>query len=338
MRKADERLAYAVLSAVEEIPAGRVASYGQIARLIGRERNARLVGRILSDAERYGDYPCHRVVNHAGRLAPGFPEQRRRLEEEGVTFRDAEHVDMAVCQMKEDGMETEHGAGETASADCLEALAAFRHLRVRPEALAAFGFRRTKDGGWRYAAPIIDGALSCAVTFGGTAGVPEVRVTDTATGDDYALWRMAGAVGRFVGRVRQETAALLARVAAACCEREVFKSEQTHRIVGHARDTWGEDLEYLWKRFPENAVLRRRDTRKWYAAILRLSRRKLGFDSDETVEILDLRTTDATARLGARALPGYHMNKKNWYTVVLDGTVPFATLADLLAASRDRAV
>lgn len=67
-----ETLAYEVLSVVEEIPAGKVATYGQIARLIGRPRNARLVGRILRGAEQYGSYPCHRVVNHAGRLAPGL--------------------------------------------------------------------------------------------------------------------------------------------------------------------------------------------------------------------------------------------------------------------------
>ena len=64
----NEDLIYEILSVVEEIPAGCVATYGQIARLIGREKNARLVGKALSQAQYYGDYPCHRVVNHAGRL------------------------------------------------------------------------------------------------------------------------------------------------------------------------------------------------------------------------------------------------------------------------------
>lgn len=62
----NEDLIYEILSVVEEIPAGCVATYGQIARLIGREKNARLVGKALSQAQYYGDYPCHRVVNHAG--------------------------------------------------------------------------------------------------------------------------------------------------------------------------------------------------------------------------------------------------------------------------------
>ena len=90
----DKDLIYEVLSVVEEIPEGRVATYGQIARLTGRDRNARLIGKILSMAEFYGNYPCHRVVNHSGRTAPGFWDQRRLLEAEGVGFRANGCVDL----------------------------------------------------------------------------------------------------------------------------------------------------------------------------------------------------------------------------------------------------
>ena len=90
----DTSLIYEILSVVEEIPEGRVASYGQIARLIGREKNARLVGKVLSMSGLYGNYPCHRVVDHAGRLAPHFREQRERLSDEGVTFKPNGCVDM----------------------------------------------------------------------------------------------------------------------------------------------------------------------------------------------------------------------------------------------------
>ena len=90
----NEDLIYEILSVVEEIPEGCVATHGQIARLTGREKNARLVGRVLSMAEYYGRYPCHRVVNHAGRTAPGWPEQRALLEDEGVTFKPNGHVDL----------------------------------------------------------------------------------------------------------------------------------------------------------------------------------------------------------------------------------------------------
>ena len=93
-RVLDDELAYEVLSVVAEIPAGCVASYGQIARLIGRPKNARLVGKVLKDSQFYGEYPCHRVVNHAGRLVPGWEEQAALLAEEGVELKDDAHVDM----------------------------------------------------------------------------------------------------------------------------------------------------------------------------------------------------------------------------------------------------
>lgn len=93
-----EELVYEILSVVEEIPEGKVATYGQIARLIGKEKNARLVGKVLSMSQYYGEYPCHRVVNHAGRLVPGWREQRDLLRRENVRLKDENHVDLRQCQ------------------------------------------------------------------------------------------------------------------------------------------------------------------------------------------------------------------------------------------------
>ena len=96
-----ENLIYEILSVVEEIPEGRVATYGQIARLIGREKNARLVGKVLSMAGYYGKYPCHRVVNHAGRLAPGWPEQKDLLRQEGGSLKNENHVNLKEYQWQD---------------------------------------------------------------------------------------------------------------------------------------------------------------------------------------------------------------------------------------------
>ncbi|MBK0395885.1 MGMT family protein [Kingella bonacorsii] len=98
MRLKNDRLAYEILSAVAEIPCGKVATYGQIARLIGRDKNARLIGSVLRHAADYGDYPCHRVVNAAGRLVPGWVRQADLLREEGVVLKDESHVCLKTYQ------------------------------------------------------------------------------------------------------------------------------------------------------------------------------------------------------------------------------------------------
>ena len=85
---------------VRQVPAGRVVSYGQVARLMGEPRKARFVGFAMhASPGMAGGVPCHRVVFADGRLAPGFAfggpgEQRRMLEEEGVGFLPDGRVDM----------------------------------------------------------------------------------------------------------------------------------------------------------------------------------------------------------------------------------------------------
>ena len=219
-------------------------------------------------------------------------------------------------------------------ASCLTTNEMFRRLRARPETFAAFGFTK-KTGGWECSTPIVGGTFSCVVTINKAGEVSE-RVVDCATGDEYVQHRVAAAVGAFVGRVRQEVDAFLERIAAACFERDVFKTDPARLIVEFARKNWGDELEFLWKQFPDYAVLRRTDTQKWYAILMRLPRRKLGFDSDEAVEIIDLRRTSDTD--DPRYLPGYHMNKKSWMTIVLDGTVSLDEITGILSASYDCAI
>ena len=78
-----------VLRLVARIPRGRVATYGQVAALVGRPRSARAVGQVMRDAD---GVPWHRVVNSLGGISrrprvSGMVTQRIRLEQEGVQFR-----------------------------------------------------------------------------------------------------------------------------------------------------------------------------------------------------------------------------------------------------------
>lgn len=97
---ADESFFERVYELVRQIPAGRVASYGQVARMLGEPRKARFVGFAMhASPGMAGGVPCHRVVFKDGRLAAAYAfggsgVQRSMLEEEGVGFLDDGRVDM----------------------------------------------------------------------------------------------------------------------------------------------------------------------------------------------------------------------------------------------------
>lgn len=88
-----------VYEVVKRIPKGKVATYGQIAWMVGNPRASRAVGYALHCNPMPGVVPCHRVVNRQGRLAPGFAFggpgiQRELLESEGIVVNEDGYVDL----------------------------------------------------------------------------------------------------------------------------------------------------------------------------------------------------------------------------------------------------
>ncbi len=91
-----------VYDVVKQIPLGKVATYGQIAKLCGNKRMSRQVGWALHVNPNPYETPCHRVVNRRGKLAPAFAfggidVQKQLLLKEGVIFTDEDTVDLAAC-------------------------------------------------------------------------------------------------------------------------------------------------------------------------------------------------------------------------------------------------
>lgn len=96
-----------VFKVVKQIPEGKVASYGQVARMIGAPRASRFVGFAMRGNPEPGVIPCHRVVFKDGRICEGYafggPEiQRKLLEDEGVAFLDDIHIDMSAHEWMPD--------------------------------------------------------------------------------------------------------------------------------------------------------------------------------------------------------------------------------------------
>lgn len=111
----------------------------------------------------------------------------------------------------------------------------------------------------------------------------------------------------------------------------IWKNDYTKKVISYVHHTYGDELEFLWPKFPNNAIWRRKDSGKWYAALLSVSKKKLGIDSDDIVEIIDLRVDPEILTFlvdNKKYYPGYHMNKRHWCTIILDGSV---TLEEIYA-------
>lgn len=183
---------------------------------------------------------------------------------------------------------------------------------------------------------IADGELRLAVSVD-SSGVVRADTYDVDSGEPYTLYR-SEATGAFVGSVRTTIEDILSEISESCFDPDVFKSECAKRIIAHVREEYGEEPEYLWKNFPNNAILRRRDNRKWYAALLTTRRKNIGASGDEDVEIIDLRGEPETIRAlidGKKYFPGWHMNKKHWFTMCMDAPAGFDEICSRLKESRD---
>lgn len=107
-------------------------------------------------------------------------------------------------------------------------------------------------------------------------------------------------------------------------------------ILAYAKEKHDTTPEYLWQNLPTYAVLRNSNNRKWYAVFMDVPKSKLGRAGEEYIDILDVKCDPALIGSLLKEdgiLPGYHMNKGNWITILLDGTVSTEKVLFLLDLS-----
>ena len=165
-------------------------------------------------------------------------------------------------------------------------------------------------------------------------GLVRVKLIDGETGEPFTLFNVVGAQGGYVQNLRSECEKVLKDIAEKCCEQEIFKSDEAKKVIEHIHKKYGDELEFLWEKFPENAICRRKDNKKWYVAFIRLPKNKLSLNGTEKVDILDVRSDEVEKLIDNKTiLPAYHMNKKNWVTILLDGNGDLKTVYDLVDKS-----
>ncbi len=188
--------------------------------------------------------------------------------------------------------------------------------------LLEFGFAE-KDECFFYSRKILRGAFELRI-FADKKGKIDWDVWDLAMNEVYPLVKVSTVSGAFVGKVRLACDEVFQEIIDKCGNAEVFKSYYAKLVQNYVREKYGDEFEYLWEKFPDNAVFRRGDNQKWYGAVLTVAKNKLGLAGGEKIEVLDLRGEPEEIQHlvdGEKYFAGHHMNKQHWFTICLDGMV-----------------
>ena len=197
-----------------------------------------------------------------------------------------------------------------------------KYKKIDTKKMLSFGFVKN-DGIYVYKTDILDGQFYIELTVSNGEKL-FVRVVEKEFDEEYTLHLVPEAVGSFVGAVRGEVEEILEKFEHKCCEKEIFKWKQTYAVIEYVKNTYGSDIEFLWEKSPDSAVFRRSDNKKWYGIIMTVPFKRLGVDSDKEAEVVNLKASPENIdRIidSKSVFPAYHMNKKNWFTVVLDGSI-----------------
>ena len=205
--------------------------------------------------------------------------------------------------------------------------------QINEEKLLEFGFVKNEDS-FVYVRRIPEIQMTARVEILNSRLT--TKLTDDFSGEEYVLHIVPSAVGSFVGQVREYHEKLLDDILENCFDRDAFAEKQSKELIKYVSEKYGGALEYLWEDTPDNAIWRRRDNKKWYAALLTVSRSKLGLQGDKRAEIINLKASpERVAELLKLQgiFPAYHMNKKHWYTVLLDCTLKTEFICSLIDES-----
>ena len=207
----------------------------------------------------------------------------------------------------------------------------FKSYQFNQEKARAYGFVES-SGVWTYSCMILQGDFVMTVSI--TADNVNFQVFDQEMGDLYPQVHMESMTGSFVASVREACLEILYQIRKACFDVQDFICPQTKRIMAQIQEKYGNQLEYLWEKSPDTAVLRHEGNKKWYAVLMKISWDKLEKGREGLVEAVNLKHDQVADLLSKKGIyPAFHMNKRYWISVALDDTLSDEMVLELIEQS-----
>ena len=207
----------------------------------------------------------------------------------------------------------------------------FKAYQFNSKKAKEYGFIENQ-GVWTYSLTILKGDFLMKITVEDSDLT--FQVFDQETGELYPQVHMESMRGTFVGSVREACLEVLYSIRKACFEVQEFLCPQTKRIMAFVQEKFGNQLEYLWEKSPDTAVLRHEDNQKWYAILMRISWDRLDKGRDGLVEAVNLKHDQVADLLSQNGIyPAFHMNKRYWISLPLDDTLTDEKVLELFERS-----
>lgn len=207
----------------------------------------------------------------------------------------------------------------------------FKSYQFNQEKARAYDFLES-SGVWTYSCQILQGDFVMVVSI--TADNVSFQVFDRETGDLYPQVHMESMRGSFVGSVREACLEILYQIRKTCFDVQDFIFPQTKRIMTQVQEKYGNQLEYLWEKSPDTAVLRHEGNQKWYAVLMRIPWDKLDKGREGLVEAVNLKHDQVADLLSQKGIyPVFHMNKRYWISVAFDDTLSDEEVLELIERS-----
>jgi len=148
------------------------------------------------------------------------------------------------------------------------------------------------------------------------------KVIDLDTNEEYTNIRLKN-LGQYSNKIKEEYENILIDIREKCFIKEYFISNQANRITKYIIDKYQTEPEFLWDNNKGSGVFRNKDNKKWFSIIMDINKSRIDKE-DKIVEIINTKIQENNLE---KLLPkkgfykAYHMNKKNWITMILDDTI-----------------
>lgn len=210
----------------------------------------------------------------------------------------------------------------------------FKRAEININSLAQYGFVQSK-GLWILERPFMNGDFKAVITINSTEHISG-NVYEIATEDEYLPLRVESMDG-FATEVRNAYIDILKDIKEKCCHENVFISNQANRLTDEIFKKYGDEPVFPWDDF-SGGVFKNPTNGKWYAIVMNIDVQKVDKKLSGEVEVVNIKLDpDKIKELHKEKgfYPAYHMNKKNWISILLNDTAPDKVLFDLLDESHN---